>query len=84
MEHLQSEEPFSSDPYFRAVLLLRSGKKSPRQETGLRNRGRLKVLDDAKLILNDKVGHSSLISQASFLPWTFFAASYSKIALAST
>ena len=27
--------------------------KSPNQETGLRNRGRLKVLNDTKLILSD-------------------------------
>ena len=31
--------------------------KSPGQETGLENRGRLKVLNDTLLILNDKGGH---------------------------
>ena len=34
-------------------LAVRSGKKSPNQETGLGNRGRLKVLNDTKLILNE-------------------------------
>ena len=33
-------------------------KKSPGQETGLGNRGRQKVLNDAKLMLNDQGGHS--------------------------
>ena len=37
----------------RADLLLEAAKKSPNQETGLGNRGHLKVLNDAKLILND-------------------------------
>ena len=32
---------------------VRSSKKSPGQETGLGNRGRLKVLNDTKFILND-------------------------------
>ena len=72
-------------------------KKSPNQETGLANRGRLKLLIDTKLILNDKVVtynyahlgpiwyHSEPsdipILQTSFLVGTFFATSYSKIAL---
>ena len=34
-------------------LAVRNGKKSPNQETGLQNRGRLKVLNVTKLILND-------------------------------
>ena len=34
-------------------LAVRSGQKSPNQETGLGNRERLKVLNDTKLILND-------------------------------
>ena len=32
---------------------VRSGKKSPNQEIGLENRGRLKVLNDSKLVLNE-------------------------------
>ena len=39
-------------------------RQSPEQEAGLGNRGRLKVLNDTKLVINE---HSS-----SFLPWTFF------------
>jgi hypothetical protein len=34
-------------------LAVRSSKKSPNQKTGLGNRGRLKVLIDIKVILND-------------------------------
>ena len=34
-------------------LAVRNGKKSPGQETGFGNRGRLMVLNDTKLILND-------------------------------
>jgi hypothetical protein len=34
-------------------LDVRSSKKSPNQETGLGNRGHLKVLNDTKLIQND-------------------------------
>jgi hypothetical protein len=34
-------------------LAVKSGKKSPGQETGLENRGRLKVLNDTKLALNE-------------------------------
>ena len=37
----------------RAVLLNRNGKKSPNHETDLGNRGRLKVLTDTKLVLNE-------------------------------
>ena len=36
-----------------SCLAVRSGKKSPNQETGLGNRGCLKVLNDIKLVLND-------------------------------
>ena len=36
-----------------ANLLKEAVKKSPNQETGLGNKGRLKVLNDTKLILND-------------------------------
>ena len=38
---------------FREPRGVRSGKKSPNQETGLGNRGRLKVLNDTKLVLNE-------------------------------
>ena len=31
----------------------KNGQKSPGQETGLGNRGRLKVLKDTKLVLNE-------------------------------
>ena len=34
-------------------LAVRSGKKSQGQETGLGNRGLLKVLNDTKLVLNE-------------------------------
>ena len=37
---------------FRAALLYEVAQKSPRQETGLGNRGRLKVLNDTELVLN--------------------------------
>ena len=70
-------------------------KKSPGKETGLGNRERLKVLNDTNLIpkwgllmfISDQFGiiqnlQTSLIPQTSFLSWIFFAASYSKIALA--
>ena len=39
-------------------LAVRSGKKSPNQETGLGNRGCLKVLNATTLILNDYGGNS--------------------------
>ena len=39
----------------RAVLIhVRSGGKSPGQEVGFGNRGRLKVLNDTKLVLNEQ------------------------------
>ena len=38
----------------RAALFVRSDKKSPNQETGLGNRGHLKVLNDTKLVLTAK------------------------------
>ena len=78
--------------YNQNCLAVRSGKKSPNQETGLGNRGCLKVLNDIKFVLNE---HESLIIQdqfgiiqsiqsfpifqTSFLVGTFFAASYSKL-----
>ena len=34
-------------------LAVRGDKKGPNQETGMENRGRLKVLNDTKLVLND-------------------------------
>ena len=37
----------------RAVLLSKNGKNSPNQYTDLGNRGRLKVLNDNKLVLNE-------------------------------
>ena len=37
----------------RAVLLQEAAKKSPNQEIVLENRGRLKVLNDTKLVLNE-------------------------------
>ena len=70
--------------------------KSPNQETGLGNRGHLKVLNDIKLILNEhespphnfrfnlvsfKASRGPLFQKPSFLVWTFFAVSYSKPAL---
>ena len=67
--------------------------KSPGQETGLGNRGRLKVLNDTKLILKDQRGHSITHAQLGSIwhrseplgvpnfPWNFVAASYSKIAI---
>ena len=36
-----------------SLFAVRSDKKSPNQETGLGNRGRLKVLNDTKLALNE-------------------------------
>ena len=75
--------------------VVRNGKKSPEQKTGLGNRGRLTVLNDTKLVLNgmsdpliiqDQFGiiqnlQASPIPQTRFLLWTFFAVSYSKTAL---
>ena len=67
--------------------------KSPGQETGLKNRGRLKVLNDTKLILNDKGGHPYSFrtnseqpsdvpySPNQFLDLDFFDAFYTKMAL---
>ena len=60
-------------------LAVRSGKKSPNQETGFGNRRRLKDLNDTKLVLNEH--ETSPISQTSFLVGTFFAVSYCKTAL---
>ena len=37
----------------RADLLLEAAKKSPNQETGLGNRGHLKVMNDTKFDLNE-------------------------------
>ena len=69
---------------------VRSGKKSPNQETGLGNREQMKVLNDTKLILMIKgYTHAHLgirhysepsygpYSPNQFLGWDFFAASYS-------
>ena len=41
-----------------SCLAVRSGKKGPNQETGLGNRGHMKVQNDIKLILNNQGGHS--------------------------
>ena len=51
---------------------IRNRKKSPNQETGLGNRGHLKVMNDTKLVLN--------VSSLRL----FFAVSYSEPALSST
>ena len=64
-------------------LAVRNGKKSPNQEIGLGNRGRLKVLNDTKLILNVTHVHLGPIWCHSeitdvpycpnqFLGWDFF------------
>ena len=47
--------PCSTGHYIQAYscLAVRSGKKSPNQETGLGNRGLLKVLNDTKFVLNE-------------------------------
>ena len=50
---LRFEAVFSESAKIFGGLVVRSGKKSPNQETGLGNRGRLKVLNDSNLILND-------------------------------
>ena len=70
--------------------------KSPGQDTGLGNKGRLMVLNDTKLILNyfKGVTHAHLrpiwyhsepsdvpYSPNQFLGWDFFTTSYSKTAL---
>ena len=66
--------------------------KSPEQETSLRNRGCLKVLNDAKLFLNDSYSfRTNLVSFRTFrrplfpkpfsCPGFFFVFSYSKTAL---
>ena len=64
--------------------------KSPRQEAGLGNRGRLMVLNNTKLILNLLRGHScsfrtnlvsSLFPKPVSCPGLFFVISYSKRAL---
>ena len=39
-------------------VCLRNGKKSPNQETGLGNRGHMKVLNDTKLVLNEHEWHA--------------------------
>ena len=65
--------------------------KSPNQETGLGNRGRMNALNNTKLILEVTHAHlgiiqnlqTSPIPQTSFLVGTFFTASYSKTALDS-
>ena len=75
-------------------LAERSCKKSTRQETGMRNRGCLKVLNDTKLLLNEHecpliiyLGSIWYHSEPSDVPYSpnqfraldFFAASESKI-----
>ena len=45
---LENSRRFSRENFFRAVLLKEAAKKSPYQETGLRNIGRLKLLNDPK------------------------------------
>ena len=71
------------DTSSRAVLVQEAAKKVQGKKLG--NLRRLKVLHDRKLILNDIGIIQNLqmppIPQTSFLPWTFFAASHTKIAL---
>ena len=63
--------------------------KSPNQETGLGNRGRMNALNNTKLILEVTHAHlgiiqnlqTSPIPQTSFLVGTSFDTSYSKTAL---
>jgi hypothetical protein len=38
---------------YKSPFAVKSGKKSPTQETGMENRGRLKVLNHTKLVLNE-------------------------------
>ena len=59
-------------------LCCKKRQKSPCQETGLGNRGRLKDLNDTKLVLDE---HTCSISRASNLTGTFLVISYSKAAL---
>ena len=40
-----------AEVYYESCVAVRSGKKSPNQETGLGNRGHLKVLNDTKFVV---------------------------------
>ena len=82
----------ASQGFNQSRLTVRKAKKSPNQETGLGNRGRLKVLNVTKLILKDELEliqdqfgiiqslQTFPIPQTSFVVGTFFDASYSKTA----
>ena len=75
-----------AEVYYESCVAVRSGKKSPNQETGLGNRGHLKVLNDTKFILNDQAGPSCFLGLIwyqlepsdllyftnQFLGWDFF------------
>ena len=69
---------------------MRSGKKSQGQETGLGNRGSMKVPNDTKLVLNEHYeNHSEPLAfrgplftkPVQYLDRDFFATSYRKTAL---
>ena len=51
-ERLKNEIPTTLPTTYQSSLAVRSGKKSPNQETGLGTRGQLRVLNDTKLTLN--------------------------------
>ena len=57
------------------MIKVRISKKGPNQETGVGNRGHLKVLNDTKLGLNDEgVTHANLLeSFRNYLVWFDFA-----------
>ena len=49
-------------------LCCKKWQKSPCQETGLGNKGRLKVLNDTKLVLNEPLNHLRSIGYHSDAP----------------
>ena len=73
---------------YQSRFAISNGKKSPNQETCLGSRGHLKVLNDAKLVLNH-LGSIWYYPEPlegpyfpnQFLGWDFFAVSFSKPAL---
>ena len=94
--HLSGDNLVSAERLLSLELVCcKKRQKSPNQETGLGNRGPLEILNDTKLILNDKGSpHAHLgsiwnhsersdvpYSPNQFLGWDFFAVSYSKLAL---
>ena len=81
----------SNGPY-QSQFAVRNSKKSPNQETVLGIRRPLDALIDTKMNMSDSFNHSGSIwyqseplevsyFQTRFLVWTFFAVSYSKLAL---